>query len=348
VSDGQSSGLGALDWVLILAPYRKDASYTASLLKEHGIRGEPTSAAGLAERLAENPGVLVVTHEALDANAVETVAQFLQNQPNWSEIPIIVLVDRTASKSRIQTALTVAWPRSRPTFYQRPVAALELISGIQSALLTRYRQREVRDYLERETELRLELNHRVKNILAGVMSIFQMTRRGATTIDGFAKDFGGRLTALSNVHSTVFLAGGEEVLLADVVNSTLAPYRSGEASGIFVEGPEVRVSREVGTTLALCIHELATNAIKYGALSGPDGQVLLKWVLSSDSDPVLTIAWTEVGGPPVVEPSRTGYGTRFMRSALAGLFGEQPDFIFGADGLRCIIRGPLSRLSKKH
>ncbi len=348
MNEGKDSVLRALDWVLILAPYRKDASYTASLLKEHGIRGEATSAGELAERLAEFPGVLVVTHEALNAQAVDTIAQFLQQQPNWSEIPIIALVDRTASKSRIQTALIAAWPRSRPMFYQRPVVALELISGIQSALLTRYRQREVRDYLERETELRLELNHRVKNILASVMSIFQMTRRGAATIEGFAKDFGGRLTALSNVHSTVFLAGGEEVLLADVVNSTLAPYRSGEAGGIRAEGPEVLISREAGTTLALCFHELATNAIKYGALSGPDGHVLLNWALSSDPNPILMIAWTEVGGPPVVEPSRIGYGTRFMRSALAGMFGEQPNLIFAEDGLRCTVRGPLSRLSKKH
>jgi two-component sensor histidine kinase len=348
VNDSRDNGLGALDWVLILAPYRKDASYTASLLQEHGIRGEPTSAAELTERLAKSPGVLVVTHEALNSEAVDAIAQFLQNQPNWSEIPIIVLVDRTASKSRIQAALTAAWPRSRPMFYQRPVAALEMISGIQSALLARYRQRDVRDFLERETELRHELNHRVKNILASVMSIFQMTRRGAATIEGFAKDFGGRLTALSNVHSKVFLAGGEEVLLGDVVNSTLAPYRSGETSGIQIDGPEVLVSREAGTTLALCFHELATNAIKYGALSEPDGHVLLKWDLRSGPDPILVIAWREIGGPRVAEPSREGYGTRFMRSALAGLFGEQPELIFAAEGLRCTIRGPLSRVSKKY
>jgi two-component sensor histidine kinase len=345
VSDAQQNGLGTLDWVLIMAPYRKDASYMASLLQERGLQAKAASAMELADLLAESPGVLVVTHEALNPGAIATIASFLQDQPNWSEIPIIVLLDRAAPQSRIQSALSAAWLRSRQIFYQRPVAALELVSGIQSALLTRVRQREVRDYLERETELRLELNHRVKNILASVLSIFEMTRRGATSADNLANDFRGRLTALSNVHSAVFLAGGEVVALAAVVDLTLAPYRSEGRTGIAVEGPEVVVSREAGTTLALCLHELATNAIKYGALSQPAGKILLKWTLSSGPDPTLTLSWIESGGPAVVQPSRVGYGTRYMRSALASLFGEQPELVFATDGLRCTVRGHLSRIS---
>jgi two-component sensor histidine kinase len=346
VSDVKQNGLGTLDWVLILAPYRKDASYMATLLQERGVQAKAASAADLEDFLSEFPGVLVVTHEALNPAVIAVIARFLQDQPNWSEIPIVVLLDRVAPQSRIQATLNAAWPRSRQVFYQRPVAALELVSGIQSALLTRSRQREVRDYLERETELRLELNHRVKNILASVLSIFEMTRRGAVSAANLAEDFRGRLTALSNVHSAVFLAGGEAVSLAAVVDSTLAPYRSDGQSGIALEGPEILVSREAGTTLALCLHELATNAIKYGALSKATGNVLIKWELSSDAEPILTLSWSESGGPAVVEPSRVGYGTRYMRSALAGLFGERPELEFAAVGLRCTVSGPLSRLSQ--
>jgi two-component sensor histidine kinase len=339
--------LATLDWVLVLAPYRKDGSYTISLLEEHNIRGQAANADGLAEMLDKSPGALVVTHEAINHHVIATIANFLKGQPNWSEVPIIVLLDRAAFSARIQAVLAAAWPRSRQTFYQRPVAALALISGVQAALLTRFRQREVRDYLEREKELRLELNHRVKNILASVISVFEMTRRGATTMEGLSEVFRGRLTALSNVHSAVFLAGGEDVSLTAVVGTTLAPYRSEEAGGIQIDGPEILVSRDAGTTLALCLHELATNAIKYGAMSQPDGYVILKWELSPDTDPRLTITWSEIGGPPVVEPSRQGYGTRFMRSALTGLFGESPELIFAAHGLRCVIRGPVSRVSRK-
>jgi two-component sensor histidine kinase len=347
VNGSHQNQLGTLDWVLILAPYRKDASYTASLLHEHDIRGQAASAAELPDLLADSPGVLIVTHEALDPDAIAVIAKFLQDQPNWSEIPIVVLLDRAASQSRIKAALSAAWPRSRQTFYQRPVAALELVSGIQSALLTRFRQREVRDYLDREAELRLELNHRVKNILASVLSIFEMTRRRATTTKGLSDDFRGRLTALSNVHSAVFLAGGEQVSLANVVDSILAPYRFDGLSGIRVDGPDILVSREAGTTLALCFHELATNAIKYGALSRPEGQITLEWELSAGANPDLAITWTETGGPPVAEPSRTGYGTRYVGSALADLFGKPPDLVFATEGLRCTVHGPLARVSPK-
>jgi two-component sensor histidine kinase len=339
-------GIGMLDWVLVLAPYRKDAVYMTSLLLEHGIRAQAATAEDLADRLAELPGVVVVTHEALNPAAIAVIAQFLTDQPNWSEIPIVILLDRAAPARKIQSALAAAWPRSRQTFHQRPVAALELVSGIQSALLTRFRQREVRDYLERETELRLELNHRVKNILASVISIFHMTRRGATSIDGLSDDFAGRLIALSNVHAVAFDAGAGDISLEQVIGATFAPYRSQGRSAIEMSGPAVLVSHSAGTTLALCLHELATNAIKYGALSKPEGQVAVKWDLSSTPDPILTIHWIETGGPPVSEPTRVGYGTRYMRSALTGLFGARPTFVFARGGLQFTAQAPLSRLTQ--
>jgi two-component sensor histidine kinase len=344
VSIDPEEGMTMLDWVLILAPFRKDAAYTASLLQEYDILSKEVSAGNLANRLAEAPGVLVVTHEALSQNAIDTIAHFLREQPTWSEIPIIVLLDRAAPHSRIQRALSGAWPNSRQMFYQRPVVALELISGIQSALLTRLRQREVRDSLDRELELRLELNHRVKNILASVMSLFEMTRRQASTIESFTEDFRGRLTALSNVHSTVFLAGNDEVSLAEVVDLILAPYRSTSGGGVQIAGPHVTLSHGAATTLALCLHELATNAVKYGALSRPEGRVELNWQLSSDSDPALSFNWSEVGGPSLAEPSRVGYGTRYLRSGLRSVFGQPPELEFAPGGLRCSVQGPLSRV----
>ncbi|GGC56350.1 hypothetical protein GCM10010994_14090 [Chelatococcus reniformis] len=136
--------------------------------------------------------------------------------------------------------------------------------------------------------------------------------------------------------------------MADIVNSTLAPYRSEELTRILIDGPHLSVSREPATTLALCLHEFATNAIKYGALSSPEGHVLLNWELSAGADPDLTIRWIETGGPAVVAPSRTGYGTRYIRAALTGLFGRPPELVFDAAGLQCIVSGPLSRLLPNH
>lgn len=333
-----------LDWVLVLAPYRKDSTYTVSLLQKYDIVSREASAENLSDRLAEAPGVLVVTHEALNPDAINTIALFLREQPAWSEVPIVVLLDRSAPHSHIHKVLSEAWPRSRQMFYQRPVVALELITGIQSALSTRLRQREVRDYLDREVELRLELNHRVKNILASVMSLFEMTRRQAGTLEHFTEDFRGRLAALSDVHSAVFQAGSDEVPLDEIVNLILAPYGSASDGGVRIAGPHVTIPHVAATTFALCLHELATNSVKYGALSNSGGVVDLNWTLSSDLDPTLAFKWVEAGGPPLVEPSRVGYGTRYLRSGLRSVFGQPPELEFAPGGLRCFVRGLLSRV----
>lgn len=337
---------GALDHVLILAPYRRDAEYLRQLLTEHDMPVDPcVGASDLATHLAADPGVFVTTHEALTPALIEVVADHLRAQPPWSEMPIVVLLDRASPNARIRAELAVAWPRSRQLFYQRPLAPVELVSGVQSALLARWRQRDVRDHIDREVELRRELNHRVKNILASVASIFEMTRRGATDLDAVAADFGARLNALSKVHSAVFHADGESIPIAEIAALTFDPYRMMGVSRIEARGPEVTLSRAAGTTLALCLHELTTNAIKYGALSRPEGCVRFDWEIVADDGPDLSIRWHETGGPPVVAPSRTGYGTRYLRSALASLFGSKPDIQFATDGLRCEAQGPLSRVT---
>ena len=345
--DPETEDFSALDHVLVLAPYRRDADYLSRLLLEHGIRVDSGSGVGdIADRLATSPGVLVTTHEALTPPVLAAVASHLRRQPQWSEVPIVVLLDRAAPNSRVRAELSRVWPRARQLFYQRPVTPVELVSGVQSALLIRLRQRDVRDHIARETELRLELNHRVKNILAGVISIFETTRRGATSIQQFADDFGGRLGALAQIHSAVFQATGETVSIGEIVDLTFQPYRQVGGDRVITGGPSVTVSREAGTTLALCLHELSTNAIKYGALSSPEGRVRFEWALPDGEQPEVSMIWQESGGPPVREPSRAGYGTRYVRTALTSLFGQRPIIAFNPDGLRCEARGPLGRISR--
>ena len=339
------SDLPALDHVLILAPYRKDAEYLGRLLSEHEINvrvGARTD--DLDGMLAAAPGVLVATHEALTPAALRAVASHLETQPSWAEMPIVVLLDRASRPDQVRAELGRVWPRARLLFYQRPVTAVELVSGVQSALLVRLRQRDVRDHIAQEVELRRELNHRVKNILASVTSIFEMTQRGATSVEALAEDFRGRLGALDKVHSAVFHADGDTVSIAEIAALTFEPYSLSSKDRIVAEGPPVILSREAGTTLALCLHELATNAIKYGALSKPEGLVRFQWTLSPGATPELAILWRESGGPSVEEPSRAGYGTRYVRSALASLFGQKPAIAFEKEGLRCEARGPFSRM----
>lgn len=333
-----------LDHVLVLAPYRRDADYLRQLLTEQDLDVRVCPAAvDMPACLAASPGVLVATHEALTPEVMASVGFWLETQPGWSEMPIVVLLDRSSQNTKVRAALARAWPRARHIFYQRPVTPVELVSGVQAAMLARLRQRDVRDHIDREVELRRELNHRVKNILASVTSIFEMTRRGADTLDAFSEDFRGRMGALSNVHSAVFQAEGEAMAIDEVVDLTFEPYRLSGTSRVVAQGPRVMLSREAGTTLALCLHELATNAIKYGGLSTPDGTVSFTWSIQGNG---ISARWSERGGPPVVEPSRAGYGTRYLRAALASLFGAPPVLTFDPEGFVCQVEGRLSRLDR--
>lgn len=338
---GDAPPRSSLHRVLILAPYRKDGDYLCRLLSEHDIDAVQSVGGDLEQWLAEAAGVLVATHEALTPEVLAAVANHLRAQPAWSELPVVVLLDRASPNSRIKAELDRSWPRSRQLFYERPVSAVELLSGIQSALLVRMRQREVGDHISREIELRRELNHRVKNILASVTSIFQMTRRGATSVDDLAVDFSGRLLALANVHSAVFRADGETVSISDIVELTFAPYRSRGVERIVTEGPDLILTREAGTTLALCLHELTTNAIKYGALSIPTGRVKFRWAVDGDT---MSVEWKESGGPPLIEPRHAGYGTRYLQSALSSLFANPAIIEFRPEGLLCAASGPAARI----
>ena len=336
-----------LDRTVILAPLRKDSEYLAELLSKHSIESDICEDAEcLKAALRDPPGLLVATHEALSEPILECVAEHLRAQPDWSELPIVVLLDKATRAGRVHALLAAQWRRSRLVFYHRPVATLELLSGIQSLLLARLRQRDVRDHLEREVELRRELNHRVKNILASVLSILHLTRRNTMSVDQMAEDFEGRLTALAGVHSEVIRAGGESVEFAAIVDLTLAPYRNGSsADRVSARGPPLTITRDAGTTLALSLHELVTNALKYGSLSVPDGKVSLRWSVARGADPLFKLEWTEIGGPPLAAPTRVGYGTRYLKAAMTGLLGRPPTIDYRARGLHFAAAGPLARIS---
>lgn len=343
----EAPGESMLDWVLVLAPFRKDADYIAAFLREKMVSvNHVKTEEDLVPQLSSSPGVIVITHEALSPIVVAAVGEHLAAQPDWSEVPILLLLERTAPIARIRTQLERAWPRARLVFHTRPIAQLELVNSIQTNLLVRLRQKQVRDAIEREVELRLELNHRIKNILASVTSIFQMTRRGASTVEDLAADFTGRLQALSNVHTAVFEAGGEQVSLTSVVDLIVSPYNSSGLNRVYTHGPDVAVGRNSATTISLCLHELITNAIKYGALSENGGSVDVVWTVSEEAAPVFSLQWIERDGPKVVEPTRQGYGTRYVRSALGSLFGSAPEIAFDRDGFRCHGAGLLSRLQQ--
>ena len=152
---------------------------------------------------------------------------------------------------------------------------------------------------ERQALLMGELDHRVKNILANMSAIAKLSSAKATSVASFVRDLDGRIQAISGAHTLLRAHAWNGADLVDLVNETMAPFRS--SGNISVEGGHIMLEPRVAQTFALMLHELATNAVKYGALSSPKGRINIKWSGSSDVRK-LKFVWQETGGPTVHQP----------------------------------------------
>lgn len=213
-----------------------------------------------------------------------------------------------------------------------------------AALIKVFRD-ETRHRLAEEQRVLLlnELNHRINNTLVTVQSLVEQTLR-ATDVDGAVReDLTARLMALSQAHRSLVEQNWAGAQLAAIVERALEPYEAGEAR-LKVDGPPVWVSPQQAVSLTLVLHELVTNAVKYGALSTPEGRVCVSWNLYHDEDGQrhMTFLWEERGGPPVETPSRRGFGSRLIERSLAADGGGQARMEFDPEGLRCTIAMALS------
>jgi two-component sensor histidine kinase len=174
-----------------------------------------------------------------------------------------------------------------------------------------------------------ELNHRVKNTLATVQSMAAMTM-GRDPSGDQARAFEGRLFALSRAHDVLTRGAWERADLAEVVKEAIGPFADG--GRIIAQGPTVTLSPQQALALSMALHELGTNASKYGSLSAPSGQVAIDWSLNGEG---LDFRWTESGGPPVAPPTRRGFGSRLLETALARELDGDVRLTFDPAGLSC-------------
>ena len=161
-----------------------------------------------------------------------------------------------------------------------------------------------------------ELDHRVKNTLATVQSVAEQTLRSSPAIDEFRDAFAGRIQALARIHGALAGRQPEGLSVGELVDLIVGPYRH-HADSIRVDCDGSFLPAELVRALGMALHELATNAAKYGALSITAGQVAISARIASDDGGRLRINWREHGGPPVGEPARRGFGTRLIEEALA-------------------------------
>lgn len=198
-------------------------------------------------------------------------------------------------------------------------------------------QNSIRDSLTRE------LNHRVKNSLANVLSIISLTRRRADDLDDFANGLEGRVRALSATHDLLTNSQWGMTALRDVVEVELQSYLNDTEHTVELSGPPVELAPNDALSLGLAIHELATNACKYGALSQRGGSVSISWERVGDG--TARLAWQEAGGPPVAADRARGFGTDLLEKVVAHEFSRPVEIEFAPAGVRCVLTVPIRRQS---
>jgi PAS domain S-box-containing protein len=188
-----------------------------------------------------------------------------------------------------------------------------------------------------------ELNHRVKNTLATIQSIASQSLRNAGVDPSVRGALEGRLMAIAATHNVLTDENWSAASLRQIVDGSVTPYRN-NASQLTIGGDDLMVSPKPAVVLALAFHELAINALKYGALSVAGGHVDIGWSVTGGER--LDISWTERGGPPVRPPERRGFGSRIIELALPNELGGEVDLDYRPEGLRCRIRAPLAALTR--
>jgi PAS domain S-box-containing protein len=188
-----------------------------------------------------------------------------------------------------------------------------------------------------------ELHHRVKNTLATVQAIASQTfrRTGSEANDVAREAFEARLRALSNVHAALTDENWQSLGLHDLVQSTLQPHQPGDHQLFAVSGPDMRVQPKSAVALSMAIHELCTNAAKYGALSIDGGGVAIGWDATGER---FRLQWRERGGPPVCAPASAGFGTAMIERALAAQLRGEVAISYEAMGVVCVIDAPLDAI----
>jgi PAS domain S-box-containing protein len=187
---------------------------------------------------------------------------------------------------------------------------------------------------EAEKVLVRELKHRTNNLLAVIQSIAHRTLSGSGSIESARISFEGRLQALARACRQLTESNWSGASLHEIVRQALEPF----AARVAIDGPSVMLTAKDAQNFALGVHELATNAVKYGALSTPGGRVKIAWSFAGHGDADLIFQWQERGGPPAITPKRQGFGTTLLRTIL-----DKVNFEYGSEGLTCEIQASLEK-----
>jgi PAS domain S-box-containing protein len=186
-----------------------------------------------------------------------------------------------------------------------------------------------------------ELEHRIKNTLTMVQSIADQTFRNSGLDPSVQQAFAARLVSLSNVHSVLTQRSWDSADLYEIIAASVGPHRTPEKERFEIQGPILRLGPKAAVALSMAVHELCTNAMKYGALSTEAGRVEIAWATDQGQ---FRWAWREQGGPVVVAPKHSGFGSRLIEKSLAAQLSAKVGMNYAPTGLVCTIEAPLSAI----
>jgi PAS domain S-box-containing protein len=195
---------------------------------------------------------------------------------------------------------------------------------------------------DRQALLIRELHHRVKNTLATVQALLGASARSTRSVDEFYHSFAGRIASLANTHNLLTEDYWQRASLHEMLDGELAAFDDDSGNRITLTGPPVELTSDLAVPTSMALHELATNAVKHGALSVPGGRVLVTWkVIQAEQERRLRLEWVERNGPPVEEPKHRGFGSALLERVLTTQCHAEVEFAFEAAGLRFAMEAPL-------
>lgn len=298
-----------------------DSVLTRELIGERGVRlydGEPS------------PANLVASH-----TASRRTGNVTQIEVSLADRPMIVEVESARGDAlSLLSMITLLFGIAVASLSMLVARLLTQQAHEDQAALDFYaEQNSIRNSLTRE------LNHRVKNTLANVLSIVALTRRRANSLEDFASGLDGRIRALSATHDLLTQSEWGTTPLLAVLGAELAPYTNSADATLDLQGPEVELAPNDALSFGLAIHELATNASKYGALSVEEGKLCINWKRLRDD--LVEVVWQESNGPPVSQERTRGFGTELIEKIVAHELKHPVDLSFAREGVRCVLQVPV-------
>lgn len=288
--------------------------------------------------------------------AMVQIYKLIPNDRGRSLTDIVSRIDYDTLAEDVHTVVDTSTPIERKVvrkdgsahYLMRIVPYQTMYDKVNGAIITFLDVTDMVHAEERQRLLVAELNHRVKNILSVVASMASQMARRSTSVGEFTDSFIGRIHGLAKTHDILSAKEWSDVGLGELLQAELDAFVL-EGARACLNGPDVALRPREATTLGIVIHELATNAVKYGAFSNRAGKLMLEWTLEPrDGGWLLVLIWTESGGPPVCPPERTGLGSELIKRSLSFELGGHAEMDYRPDGLVATLVIPLTEQNIHH